>query len=630
MKELHMPVRPRSLLAVLPVLLALVIAPSASAHCGLIDASVMSAKNWYGLSDPPPTLLFDIADDERSLRDYANEATGAYFVATQAGSFGWTVTPPWSTYTPGTNPIRAALFCLSGTQVMRAFVNYDPYAPTVAWSSPAADQWIRGSVALQVVGQDGLSGIDHFVLSPSTGALVSSADGTATLDTTGLPDGPRALTATAVDRAGNRSDVATRTVKVDNSVPLVSLDAPGAATLVSGSLALAATASDAGSGVGQVRFELRPAAGGAWSPLGADGDAPYRIVAPALVADGAYEVRAVAADALGNEAASPGTAIVIDRTAPAATLDTVAATVSGTIALTAIASDTGSGVARVEFQVAPTGSDAWEPIASLDSAPWKARFATADVSDGTYALRVLVRDRAGNELGSALRQTTVHNAVEVHAAGVTAPAAIADAAKKAVALRAQALPRRVEGGRTIVVRGTAPGVSLGLVTVTLQDVRLPKLVQRVRGITLRDGSFRVTLRPRFSGRVRIVFAGDATHRSATADAGVVRVHPRLVVQVTGTRASDGSLVDPHVRGRLVPGGAPVRLVWQARPAHGGAWLLFCRSKDQISVGRNGIIDGVCHVSGLHADNRYRLVVQGGADASYLPAVTKAMVARPTG
>jgi Bacterial Ig domain len=627
MKELHMPMRLRSTLAALPVLVALAIAPAASAHCGLIDGSVVSGKAWYGLADPPPTLLFDIADDEGTPRDFANQANGTYYVGTQAGAFGWTVTPAWSTYSPGANPIRAALFCRAGTQVVAAVVNYDPGAPTVAWGSPAGDQWIRGAVGLQVSGRDDLSGIDHFVLSLATGANVSSADGSATLDTTGLPDGPRALTATAVDRAGNRSDLATRTVKIDNSPPTVSLDAPSAGTLVSSSLALAASASDGASGVAQVRFELRPASGGAWQSLAVDGDAPYRIVSPALVSDGAYEVRGVADDALGNEAAAPGTAIVIDRTPPAAALDSVAATTSGTIALAATASDLGTGVARVEFQIAPAGSDAWQPIAVLDSAPWTARFGTTGVPDGAYALRVLVRDRAGNELGSAARTTTVQNAVPVPGAVVRAVAT--HAVRKAVALRALALPRRVEAGHAIVVRGTASGVSRGPITVTLQNLRLPKLVQRVRGVTLRDGTFRVSLQPRFSGRVRIAFAGDSTYRSATANAGVVRVHPRLIATVTATRAADGSLVNPHVRGRLVPGGAPVRLVWQARPATGGAWLLFCRSNDQISVGRNGAIDGVCHVRGLHADNRYRLVLQGGADASYLPAVTKALVARPT-
>ena len=84
-----------------------------------------------------------------------------------------------------------------------------------------------------------------------------------------------------------------------------------------------------------------------------------------------------------------------------------------------------------------------------------------------------------------------------------------------------------------------------------------------------------------------------------------------------------------MRGRLVPAGGPVRVVWQARPADGGAWLLFCRTADQLAVGRNGVIDGTCHVRGLSAGNRYRLVVLGDAGASYLPATTPAMVARPT-
>jgi hypothetical protein len=196
-------------------------------------------------------------------------------------------------------------------------------------------------------------------------------------------------------------------------------------------------------------------------------------------------------------------------------------------------------------------------------------------------------------------------------------------------LTARALPRRVEGGHPIVVHGIAKGLSGARVVVTLQNARRPGLVQRVSTVTLKNGSFRISFRPRFSGRVRVRFAGDAGHRAAGADAGVARVHPRLVVTITATRAANGSLENPHVRGRLVPAGGPVRVVWQARPAHGGAWLLFCRTADQLAVGRNGVIDGTCHVRGLSPGNRYRLVVLGDAGASYLPATTPAMVARPT-
>jgi hypothetical protein len=179
------------------------------------------------------------------------------------------------------------------------------------------------------------------------------------------------------------------------------------------------------------------------------------------------------------------------------------------------------------------------------------------------------------------------------------------------------------------VQGIAAGLARGVVIITLQNARRPTLIQRVRTRTRANGRYRVSLRPRFSGRVRVRFAGDATHRAAGADAGVARVHPRLIVSITATRAADGSLENPHVRGRLVPAGGPIRVVWQARPAQGGAWLLFCRTADQLAVGRNGLIDGICHVRGLHPGNRYRLVVLGDAGASYLPARTKAMVARPT-
>ena len=53
-------------------------------------------------------------------------------------------------------------------------------------------------------------------------------------------------------------------------------------------------------------------------------------------------------------------------------------------------------------------------------------------------------------------------------------------------LRALALPRRVEGGRSIVVRGQASGVSRGLVTLILQGFHRRRLVQRVRVITLEE------------------------------------------------------------------------------------------------------------------------------------------------
>jgi hypothetical protein len=631
------------MLAALPVLLALLLAPSASAHCGLIDAYVLNGKAWYGASEAPPTVLFDMADDEGTPRDFMNETTGSWLTATPAGAYGFVTTPGWITYAAGDNSMRVQLHCASGLQTMRTLVRYDPIRPLASWSSPAAGQWLRGTVLLKASGSDYLSGIGSYAIALPTGA-VSSSDGGTWFDTTGANDGATVVSAVSVDNVGNRSDPVTRVFKIDNGVPAVAIAAPAAAALVaSPSVQLAATASDAQSGVARVRFEGRPGSAGAWQALGSTGEAPYRLAITTPAVEGEYQVRAIASDAIGNEAASPGSTVVIDRVAPAASLSGLPALVSGTISLTAVATDAVSGVAHLEFQAATAGSDDWQSFATDDTAPYSARVATPSFADGAYAMRVLARDAAGNETASEARSTIVRNSV-LPTAPVTAgapaatpaatpamaPAAPAVAAgKQVVTLTARAFPHRVEGGHPIVVRGIAKGLSGARVVVTLQNARRPGLIQRVYTVTRKDGSFRVSFRPRFSGRVRVRFAGDAGHRAAGADAGVARVHPRLVVAITATRAANGSLENPHVRGRLVPAGGPVRVVWQARPANGGAWLLFCRTADQLAVGRNGVIDGTCHVRGLSPGNRYRLVVLGDAGASYLPATTTAMVARPT-
>jgi hypothetical protein len=627
------------MLAALPVLLALLLVPSASAHCGLIDAYVLNGKAWYGTSDAPPTVLFDMADDEGTPRDFMNETTAAWLNATAAGAYGFITTPGWITYAAGDNSMRVQLHCASGLQTMRTLVRYDPIRPLASWSSPAAGQWLRGTVLLKASGSDYLSGIGSYAIALPTGG-VSSSDGGTWFDTTGANDGATVISAVSVDNVGNRSDPVTRVFKIDNSVPAVAIATPAASALVaSPGVQLAATASDAQSGVARVRFEGRPGSAGAWQALGSTGEAPYRLAITTPAVEGEYQVRAIATDAIGNEAASPGSTIVIDRVAPAASLSGLQALVSGTISLTAVATDAVSGVAHLEFQAAPAGSDDWQSIASDDIAPYSARVATPSLADGAYAMRVLARDAAGNETASDARSTLVRNSVLATAPNATGgPAATpatalappaAAAGRQVVTLTARALPHRVEGGRPIVVRGIAKGLSGARVVVTLQNARRPGLVQRVSTITLKNGSFRISFRPRFSGRVRVRFAGDAGHRAAGADAGVARVHPRLVVTITAARAANGSLENPHVRGRLVPAGGPVRVVWQARPAHGGAWLLFCRTTDQLAVGRNGVIDGTCHVRGLSPGNRYRLVVLGDAGASYLPATTTAMVARPT-
>jgi hypothetical protein len=93
----------------------------------------------------------------------------------------------------------------------------------------------------------------------------------------------------------------------------------------------------------------------------------------------------------------------IDLAAPTAavTAPATGATVSGTVQLQATASDTGSGVARVEFYVDGTLQG------TSTSAPYKVAWNTRKASKGTHTITAVAVDNAGNRGTSAAITVTV-------------------------------------------------------------------------------------------------------------------------------------------------------------------------------------------------------------------------------
>ena len=109
-------------------------------------------------------------------------------------------------------------------------------------------------------------------------------------------DGVWELRATTVDAAGNSLVSPVRSVTVDNDPPTVSLADPGAN--LRGSVSLSASASADTTGV---VFERRAAGGGSWSTIASDSTAPFAVsFDTTAVADGLYDLRAVATDAEGT------------------------------------------------------------------------------------------------------------------------------------------------------------------------------------------------------------------------------------------------------------------------------------------------------------------------------------------
>jgi hypothetical protein len=193
------------------------------------------------------------------------------------------------------------------------------------------------------------------------------------------------------------------TPTADTTAPTVTLTTAGGT--VSGTVTLNATASD-NQGVSSVWFTVNDA------PVGAeDTTAPYQASwNTTSLSNGTYSVRALARDAAGNTGRSAAVTFTVrngtaDTTAPTVSLTAPAAgaTVSGTVAVSATATDN-VGVSSVQFTLNGVN------LGSADTtAPYTINWNTTSAADGSYELRAIARDAAGNATTSASRRVTVAN-----------------------------------------------------------------------------------------------------------------------------------------------------------------------------------------------------------------------------
>ncbi len=277
----------------------------------------------------------------------------------------------------------------------------DVTAPTVtlqAIASPAS-----GDVLLSATAQDdtGVARVD-FLLDAAVIGTVAGAPWEILWDSTTVADGDYEFSATAVDAAGNTGSSATQAVTVVNGIdstpPTVSLGAP--ASPLAGTVTLTATASD---NVGVTRVEFF--AGG--TLIGSDTTSPFEIQWDTnSVANGTYDLTAMASDAAGNttESAAQSRSVVNDRQAPTVSIASPqdGDDVSGLLLVTVSASDD-VAVTSVELLVdnAVTATDS--------AAPWEFVWDTGTVADERYELVARARDAAGNSTDSEIVRVDVDN-----------------------------------------------------------------------------------------------------------------------------------------------------------------------------------------------------------------------------
>jgi peptidoglycan/xylan/chitin deacetylase (PgdA/CDA1 family) len=185
----------------------------------------------------------------------------------------------------------------------------DTTAPVtaIACNGAACSSWYKAAVTVSLSATDsGGSGVAKTVYTTNgsdpngPGGIVYTGPFTVTQSTT--------VRFSSTDTAGNAEPVRSQPIQLDAVAPTVSLTSPTSGSYRRGTLALAATASDAASGVARVAFY-----DGA-TLLGTDTSAPYQYSwNTRKVALGQHTLTAVATDMAGNSATSPGVTVTITR-----------------------------------------------------------------------------------------------------------------------------------------------------------------------------------------------------------------------------------------------------------------------------------------------------------------------------
>jgi hypothetical protein len=226
-----------------------------------------------------------------------------------------------------------------------------PTTPVV--TGLTAGQVLSGSVTVSATATDDSSGLARVELLSDGAFFLTLTPPTlqATYSTAGLADGPHALTARAVDVAGNLSaPTAAVPVVVDNQPLTVAITAPAAGTALRENVTVRASVSEP---VSAVEFSVGTAAA-------TDTTAPYEAtLSLASVGEGSATVRARAVPATGAAATAQVT-ITVDRTPPASPdASKVTALSDGITAQVAGAAGAVDGGVRVEgLNVLTTASGA--------------------------------------------------------------------------------------------------------------------------------------------------------------------------------------------------------------------------------------------------------------------------------
>ena len=281
-------------------------------------------------------------------------------------------------------------------------VPVDTTPPAVQLTSPESGASVLGvlSLAADASDDDAVAFVSFRVNGIEVGAS-ASAPFTAQWDTSALPDGDVTVTATAVDRSGNRAESPGVSVHLSNqgadaTAPTSTMVCtPGCPTAWSATLVTVhLSATDVGSGVDRIIYTL-------------DGSQPTLTNGATFTSDVSVTspttVRYRALDRAGNLEATHDASLLVDTQAPtgvAITSPLPGATVSGITPITTTSADN-VGVVRVKFWIDGV------QVGSRTTLPLQWNWDATAAGRGTHKLQVAALDAAGNYLKSTIVTVTV-------------------------------------------------------------------------------------------------------------------------------------------------------------------------------------------------------------------------------
>ena len=406
----------------------------------IASATATSGATYTASSDNPQAFTaaadfgLDVAMDDPGANLRGTRSTSATAASTDgvpitsvqiqraaAGSGSWTTictdgSSPYAcsldttTLTDGLYDFRAVATNANGYSRISAIVGdrrIDNTGPSITQTDPGA--WFRGTLTLSTTtlndgGGSGVAGVTYQYKTSllgtwTTACTANTAPFECQFATGSLGNGVNYdFRATATDVAGNTTTSATLTNrKPDNVAPTGLILDPG--LTLTGIVSLVTTGLDLHSGLAAVTIQSAPTGTGTWSTacvvtnlisLTCDWNT-------APLTDGFHDLRGVVSDVAGNTYTTPVVAgRRVDNTAPLTTLTPPAATLSGTVALSATADDgAGSGVANVKFQRSPAGAGSWTDMCTDNAAAYTCSWNTTAVGDGNYDLRTVATDNVG-------------------------------------------------------------------------------------------------------------------------------------------------------------------------------------------------------------------------------------------